>query len=188
MSPLRVYTYTNIKHYPCFVQLHILSFYRIEVKSCHLYVYIHTITSNVAPISKQRQTNYVTSTCIFIQYHQPVLVFCATSYSAILQNRGRQVTSHLRVYTCTNVKRCPYFAELYRLSTENSIPGPPLVPLVQYSSMLRSGVLSNTIDGLHSREGSTEADVVSPLIVDQLQTNCTANWDQLVSQIFGQFW
>ena len=52
MSPLRVYTYTNIKHYPCFVQLHILSFYRIEVKSCHLYVYIHTITSNVAPISE----------------------------------------------------------------------------------------------------------------------------------------
>jgi hypothetical protein len=38
MSPLRVYTYTNIKRCSYFAQLHILSFYRIEVdKSCHLY-------------------------------------------------------------------------------------------------------------------------------------------------------
>ena len=38
--------------------------------------------------------------------------------------------SHLRVYTCTNVKRCPYFAELYRLSTEHSIPTPRTIGTV----------------------------------------------------------
>ena len=169
MSPLRVYTYTNVKrcshfeklhilsfyrieedkschlyvyiHTPtsnlwrcsCFAQLHILSFYRIEIdKSCHLYVSIHTPTSNVACtllhtlsfyrieadkvchlcvyIHKSSQTSHVTSTCIYIHQHQTLLVFCATTYSVILQDRGRQVLSPLRVYTYTNIKRGLYFA------------------------------------------------------------------------------
>ena len=71
-----VHCYTNIKRCSYLAQLHILSFYRIEAdKSCHLYVYMHTLTSNVARIlrdytfchsTESRQTTHVTSTCIYI--------------------------------------------------------------------------------------------------------------------------
>ena len=112
MSPLRVCTYTNVKRCSNFEPN--LS----HVPSTCIYI-VHTPTSNGARSlsnyifcysTESRQTSHVTSTCIYIHQHQTLLVFCATTYSVILQNRGRQVMSPLRVYTYTNIKRGLYFA------------------------------------------------------------------------------
>jgi hypothetical protein len=123
MSPLRVYTYTNIKRCSCFAQLHILSFYRIEVdKSCHLYVYIHTPTSNVActllhTLSFYRiEADKVCHLCVCIHTLTSNVVctlrndiFChstnqgrqVTCTSVILQTRGWKVC-HLYAYVLQN--------------------------------------------------------------------------------------
>ena len=125
MSPLRVHSCLY------FAQWHILPFYKIEAdKSCHLYVYIHAQTSNVARIlcnyifcysTESRQTRYVTTTCKYIHQHQTLLVFCATTYSVILQTRGWRVCHlYVCIHTPTSNVACTvlHVLSFYRIEVD----------------------------------------------------------------------
>jgi hypothetical protein len=123
MSPLRVCTYTNVKRCSNFEPN--LS----HVPSTCIYI-VHAQTSNVARIlcnyifcysTESRQTRYVTTTCKYIHQHQTLLVFCATTYSVILQTRGWRVCHlYVCIHTPTSNVACTvlHVLSFYRIEVD----------------------------------------------------------------------
>ena len=126
MSPLRVYTYTDVKRCSYFAHLHILLCHRIK--------------KIIMSILKHRHTTSFKRCWYFAQLHilsfyrieaDKLPVYTYTNIKPCSQlhilSFYRIEADKLPVYTYTNIKRCSYFEQLhilsfYRIKVDQSCP------------------------------------------------------------------